>query len=320
MALVSVIIPCYNAARWVAEAVDSCLAQTYVPIEVIVVDDGSTDESVAILRRYGERIRLVTQANSGGNCARNRGFALSQGAYIQFLDADDYLLPEKIARQVRFLEETGADVVYGDWRYQFHEGNGHSWHGDINISAEQADILASLLRGWWTANLSILFRRQTVIDAGGWDESIKAGQDRDFFLSVAMTGDNIRYQPGCYSVYRRYGNVTVGTGNDQRFFRQHGVVLEKAELKLRLQEQLTQEYRECLAQSYFVIARGLFDYDFSAYRFYLRKAFNLSPSFTPPVPSTYLTLQRIFGYVGADLIASLKRKLLRWIGSFQITA
>src|ERR1700722_9877011 len=104
--LVSIIIPCYNAERWVQEAVESCLNQSYPNIEIIVVDDGSTDRSLEILRRYGPRIKLKSGPNRGGNVARNQGFALSSGRYIQYLDADDYLEPDKIARQVRFLDET----------------------------------------------------------------------------------------------------------------------------------------------------------------------------------------------------------------------
>ena len=108
--LVSIIIPCYNAEKWLTEAIDSCLNQTYSNIEVIVVDDGSTDGSLDIIKSYGNKIIWETGKNKGGNHARNRGFVLSKGAYIQFLDADDYILPEKIARQVDFLEQHVAQM------------------------------------------------------------------------------------------------------------------------------------------------------------------------------------------------------------------
>src|SRR5262245_30502130 len=94
--LVSVVMPCYNARRWVAKAIDSCLAQTYPNIEVVVVDDGSTDGSVEILEQFGSRILLEKGPNRGACHARNRGIELSRGAYLQFLDADDVSLPEKI--------------------------------------------------------------------------------------------------------------------------------------------------------------------------------------------------------------------------------
>ena len=203
--LVSVIIPCYNAERWIAEAIDSCLNQTYPSVEIIVIDDGSIDNSLEIVKSYGNKVIWETGENKGGNHARNRGFALSKGEYIQFLDADDYILPEKIARQVGFLEENDADVVYGDWRHRQHLPSGETFLEDIKISGAQEDILESLLADWWVSPACILFSREVVEKSGGWDESLRAGQDRDFFLSVAMDGARVAYQPGCHSVYRRYG-------------------------------------------------------------------------------------------------------------------
>jgi glycosyltransferase involved in cell wall biosynthesis len=88
--LVSIIIPCYNCEKWVRQAVESCLHQTYSNTEVIAVDDGSTDGSLEVLRQFLPRIRLEIGPNLGGNSARNRGFGLSAGEFIGYLDADDY--------------------------------------------------------------------------------------------------------------------------------------------------------------------------------------------------------------------------------------
>jgi glycosyltransferase involved in cell wall biosynthesis len=101
--LVSVAIPCYNADRWLRDSIDSCLKQTYRPLEIIVVDDGLTDKSLQILRSYGSKIKYKTGPSRGGNHARNRGFTLSGSECVQFFDADDYLLREKLERQVTFL-------------------------------------------------------------------------------------------------------------------------------------------------------------------------------------------------------------------------
>ena len=145
--LVSIIIPCFNCEKWVAQAVESCINQTYPNIEVIVVDDGSTDKSVEVLRQFLPRIRLETGPNRGGNAARNTAFKLSMGEYIQYLDADDYLEPDKISRQVQFLEETKADVVYGDWRYRRHfRDNRLSFLEKIQISGIGAISLARYYR------------------------------------------------------------------------------------------------------------------------------------------------------------------------------
>jgi glycosyltransferase involved in cell wall biosynthesis len=311
--LVSVVIPCYNAERWVGEAVTSCLQQTYQPIEVIVVDDGSTDGSAAILQSFGERICVESGPHRGGSCARNCGFLLSKGEYIQFLDADDYLLPEKIERQVIFLEETGADVIYSDWRHQYHQSDGAVVVGEIQISGVQNDVLESLLRGWWTAPVSLLVRRDIVIQCGGWDNQLAAGQDRDFFISVAMNGADIRYQPGCFSVYRRYGNVTVSTSNRPRWLENHQRVLEKAESRLVAAGRLSERYEQALAQSYFSIARNYYDIDRLKYKQMLKKTLSLHPGFRPNDSTFYRIIQQMFGFEIADKLASYKRRVLGYV-------
>ena len=242
--LVSVIIPCYNCKRWVREAVESALKQTYPNIEIIVIDDGSTDGSLEVLRAFGPRIKLETGPNRGGNSARNRGFVLSTGEYIQFLDADDYLEPDKIARQVEFLEETKADVVYGDWRYRIHlHDSSLSYLAKIEISGSSRILLllCCLVGG--------SRRPLCYIGGRGWsrrrvDETLRAAQDRDFFTSVALSGVNIQYQPGCCYCYRQYGAITVSSSNLGRWVENHRLSLEKSELALARSGRLTEEYRK----------------------------------------------------------------------------
>src|SRR2546421_12547046 len=101
---VSILIPCFNAKRWIGTAIQSALAQTYEPKEIIVVDDGSTDGSLDVIKSFGDSIRWETGPNRGGNVARNRLLALARGSWLQYLDADDYLLPDKIARQISFMQ------------------------------------------------------------------------------------------------------------------------------------------------------------------------------------------------------------------------
>src|SRR6516162_5899582 len=117
---VSILIPCYNAERWIAHAIDSALAQTWNEKEVIVVDDGSTDSSLDVIRGFKDRIRWETGSHRGGGAARNRLLELAYGQWIQYLDADDYLLPNKIAHQMGFIAANmGLDVVFGPatWEY-----------------------------------------------------------------------------------------------------------------------------------------------------------------------------------------------------------
>lgn len=112
MSLVSIIIPCHNSARWLAEALESALAQTWSTVEIIVVDDGSTDGSGAVAQGFAARgVQVVSQPNQGAAAARNTGLRQARGAYVQFLDADDLLAPDKLERQVRLLEAKGRDCI-----------------------------------------------------------------------------------------------------------------------------------------------------------------------------------------------------------------
>src|SRR6266404_2541964 len=112
--LVSILIPCFNAERWIAQAIESALAQTYIDKEVVVVDDGSTDRSLEIIKSFGDRIRWENGPNRGANVARNRLLELARGEWLQHLDADDYILPDKVEKQMEFISKNPeTDVVFG---------------------------------------------------------------------------------------------------------------------------------------------------------------------------------------------------------------
>jgi len=312
--LVSVIIPCFNAQRWLREAIDSCLQQSYPRIEIIVVDDGSTDNSLEIIKSYEDKITWETGPNRGGNHARNRGFALSSGEYIQYLDADDYISSEKIERQVLFLEETGADVVYGDWQYRQHLPDGTSFLRDGKFSGRpKEDILESLLSDqWWVAPVALLFTRAVVESCGGWDESLRAAQDRDFFMSVIMNGAKVVYQPGYYSFYRKHGKTTVSTSNKKVWLESHFLVMEKAEVQLAQLDRLSLNYRQALAQGYFLKYRNSRYVDYSRQLWILRKILFLYPEFKVENSAVYNFIQSHFGFLVAELIVIFKRRMKKY--------
>ena len=306
--LVSIIIPCYNSDRWIAEAIDSALAQTYSPREIIVIDDGSTDKSLEIIQSYGDRLIYQTGTNHGQSVARNKGFQLSKGKYIQWLDADDYLLPNKIQAQVAHLEATQADIVYGDWRHQYEETQPAKL-GEIKISGKQEDILESLLSGWWATPAAYLVRREIVRQIDGWDKNLRAQDDLDFWLRAAIAGAKFAYQPGCNSVYRRYGNVTVSTKNRQIWCDERSIIFSKSKDSLQANNNLTDKYKKALAKSYFALARGYFDLDRNLYKYHLNLAKELNPDFQPNESGLYNLYAKFLGFTLADYLASWKRKV-----------
>ncbi|MFT4115691.1 glycosyltransferase family 2 protein [Bradyrhizobium sp.] len=303
---VSIVIPCYNAERWVEEAVESCLNQRYPNIEIIAVDDGSTDGSLGILQRYQPRIQVATGPNRGGNSARNTGFSRSTGKYIQFLDADDYLEPDKIGRQVEYLERTGADAVYGDLRSRRHLADSRfSYMDPIWVSGAQEDIIASLLSFWVVNGGAILYRREAVERVGGWDEKLRAVQDTDFLMSVALSEAKIVYQPGSHFVYRRYGALTVSTSSLKRWLDNMCNYLAKSEASLLSSGRLTTKYRSALAIGYFETARACYRFDgWSSFTTssqtlndIIDKILKLAPDFKGKNESrAFLAVQSLFGF------------------------
>lgn len=310
--LVSVIIPCYNAERWVAEAIESALAQTYRPIEVVVIDDGSTDGSLGIIRRYRDRVKWESGPNRGGDAARNRGFQLSAGQLIQWLDADDYLLSEKIEREVRHLEESGADVVFGDWRHEYVDAHGGRRLGPV-VSAKTDDVLFGLLSGWWAASDAYLMRRWVVEVINGWDENLPAAQDLDLWIRACIVGARFTYQSGCYSVYRRHGSTTVSTRDRTGRLVMYGRVMEKAHELLESSGLLTSRYRQAMALSHFHVARNLYEADRDAYRRHVRMALELDPGFTPRESRLFNAAARVAGLAAAERAAVAKRRGVRAI-------
>ena len=313
--LVSVIIPCFNAEQFLSEAIDSILAQTYAPIEIIVIDDGSTDSSLEIIKSYDNRLIWQRGANKGGNYARNLGFTLAKGDYIQYLDADDYLLTDKIAKQVRLLQTSAADVVYSDWQHLVHQADGGSFLDQVRICGPKTDFLESLLANERWSNLApILFSRESVSQSGGWDESLKAAQDRDFLISVAIAGAKFVYQPGCDSIYRIPNKPTVSTACRLRWFEGHCLVMEKAEQRLLAQNQLNPQYKKALARAYRAIGREFLYYyydkpELDKYRYYaviLAKIRTLYPQlFFEVERNSYKVCLRLFGYKTAEKISYL---------------
>jgi hypothetical protein len=195
-ARVSVVIPAYNGARFIREAVDSALAQDYPALEVIVVDDGSTDGTTAILASYGGRIRMLSQSNRGCAAARNLGVAHARGRYVAFLDADDVWWPWKIRCQVQALEETGYRMVYSRfivWQPQADDsylsaermfsGEGIAHVSDCALVT--GCTYEALLKDCMVWTSTVLLERAALDEAGGFDEALELSEDYDLWLRLS---------------------------------------------------------------------------------------------------------------------------------------
>jgi len=201
----SLIIPTFNHARFVGAAIDSALAQTVSAFEIIVVDDGSTDETPAVLARYAARVRVLRQENRGLSAARNAGLAAAHGKFVSFLDADDVMAPTKLAAQLEVLERSHA---FG-WTYcdvlmeTVATGATARASERFGYASRALDgwLFPELIHGNFIPAIAPLVRRTALEVAGGFDERLTALEDWDMWLRLSLIAE-ARYTPAVLVTYR----------------------------------------------------------------------------------------------------------------------
>lgn len=176
-------------ARYLGDALDSVFAQTLQPAEVIIVDDGSTDDTGAVVERYADRIRYIRQANAGESAARNAAIRASTAEYIALLDADDLWMPDKLAAQIPVLEANPrVGLVCSDFAIEWPDGRRQDSYYAAHPRADD-DVFAAVFGGWSIPPSSVVFRRALVERVGWFDTSLVVGPDLHFFLRLADVCD-----------------------------------------------------------------------------------------------------------------------------------
>lgn len=199
--LVSVIIPCRNAAPWVADAIQSALAQTYSRVEVVVVDDGSIDGSREIIQSFDGRVRYEFLNHCSAPKTRNRGLELASGEFIQFLDADDILFPNCIARKIDVILREGADIVYSGGFFFDVEANQGNYESQAAPKPGRAEAVAHIITSTIVTTL-LMCRRACLEKVGGFDEQLVKGQEHDLLFRLAFEGFRLAYVPEALSLNR----------------------------------------------------------------------------------------------------------------------
>lgn len=219
--LVSVIIPAYNSAGYIRETLESVRQQTWPALEAFIIDDGSSDDTVAIALSFeSEQFHVIEQKNSGACVARNRGLSLSKGRYIQFLDADDVLSPDKIEQQVVILEKN-PDCMGVSPTVHFMDGQDYKHMSPreesfwIHDTDDPVDFLVRLYGGdgeRWMVQTSAWLTPNTITGKiGPWDERLLLDQDGEYFARAVLASKGIRTTGGT-NYYRRFtlgGNISA---------------------------------------------------------------------------------------------------------------
>lgn len=212
--LVSILIPAYNAERWIGDTVRSALAQTWPRAEIIIVDDGSRDESLRVAGQFAAKnVSVVTQENQGASAARNKALELCQGDYIQWLDADDLLAPDKIARQMEVAGQAASKrtLISSAWAYFMYSSNRAKfvptpiWHDLEPVEW----LIRKMGQNLHMPPATWLVSRELTDAAGRWDTRLSFDDDGEYFCRTVAASDGIRFVPEARIFYRVSGPGSV---------------------------------------------------------------------------------------------------------------
>jgi glycosyltransferase involved in cell wall biosynthesis len=309
--IVSVIIPVYNRSALLRRAVQSVLMEHSIKTEVIVVDDGSTDDSAAVGMSFGSSVRVISQRNAGSSAARNRGLAEARGKYVRTLDSDDWLLPEVTSAQVEKLELTGADVCYGDWRDAF-DGGDRFQTDELCSLGVMNDPVATLLTSKWCPPFCYLLRRDVVEKNGGWpsDISLKYTEDLAFILSMALNGCTFVHLPIDVGRYYHHSGPRDSRGNLLGWCDAARKIYLDAIAKLDATSSWTGARQEAMGGALLRLSKVYFGIDRQRFRHCIEVLRRVAPGFQPP-GSLYRRFVTAFGYEAVESILEIRRAFYR---------
>jgi glycosyltransferase involved in cell wall biosynthesis len=298
--LVSIGIPCYNSAASLRIAIDSALAQTHPATEVIVVDDGSTDNSLLLASAYGDRLVLRRSAHRGANVARNMILEEAQGEWVQYLDADDYLEPEKIARQLQ--EANGgeeADVLYS--RVWVQQGGDHQ--------ASDLDTSRDLFSQWLSWELpqtgGALWRRTALKELGGWRGDQPCCQEHELYMRALIAGLRFVHTPTPGAVYRIWSDETLCRKDPRLVIRVKTKLIDHLRSWMQQKKLWTPRHRAIAGRACFEMARTLARLNLKEAATYYRdrKRCGMIRLEGPAAPASYRLAHCVLGFAGSEILA-----------------
>jgi glycosyltransferase involved in cell wall biosynthesis len=305
--LVSILIPCYNAERWIAASIQSALDQTYPDKEVVVVDDGSTDGSLDVIRGFGDRVRFESGPNRGGNAARNRLVELSRGSWISFLDADDYYLPRKTEQQMAVVaSDPELDIVYSPLIELI------ELSGQMNPPAvTDGELYLDYIRWHPFSTIGMLLRKSALRDVGGWKADQPVCQEHELLLRCIVAGRRFKSLPEAVAVYRKVDGASISRRSPLRTLTQKMALTEKLEAYLTESGRLNEEHRQAISQARFEAARTAYAFDGGYALDLMQRVRRTQKDFRPrgaAAPFAYRVVFNLLGFKSAEAVAAAVRK------------
>ena len=302
--LVTIGIPCFNSARWLREAVESALQQDWREKEVIVVDDGSTDESLEILREFGAQITVVETPHRGSNFARNEILRRANGEWIQFLDADDFLLPQKISRQFSEANKgEGCDMIYSP---ALVDEAGKREESKLDL---RADIYGQWIAWQLPQTGGCLWRKEALERLGAWNEKMPCCQEHELYLRALKADLSFCHSPSANAVYRIWSDTTLCRRDPRLVVKVKTGLIDDLRAWMQSRSLWTAQHNEIAARACFEMARTLARFDLAEARTYHRerKVAGLIQLGGPAAPSVYRLSYLLLGFFGAEKLARVLR-------------
>ncbi len=306
---ITVGIPCYNAARWIAQSIQSALAQRDVEVEVIVVDDGSSDDSLAIAQEFDERVKVISGGHQGANHARNLVLQNATGDWVQYLDADDYLEPGKVITQLRESNDAqDADVLYSPVWIETWKGNSSS-RTTSEISTD-ADIFTQWIRWHIPQTGGCLWRREALKRIGGWKEGQPCCQEHELYLRALMADLRFKFTPSPGAVYRIWSEETLCRKDPLLVIRVRTELFDTLLAHLKSHRTLTDIHRREIGRACFEMARTFAKHDLAGAATYLAEQSRrgLIHVSGPAAPLSYRVVYSMLGFRAAERLARWMRR------------
>ena len=300
---VSIIVPAFNAAKTLGATLESAIEQSACRIEVICVDDGSTDGTLALAQSYNDKVRVLTGPNQGVSNARNRGIAESCGQWVVFLDADDLLHKDTLATRLAHAERVNCDVVICNWQEISDDQAKPPKKRSANVALIEQDPELAFASTAWATTAALMYRRALVDRIGGFRQDLPVIQDARFAFDAARAGARFGYSDHVGADYRIIEG-SLSRRNPVQFHRDILTNILQIEDSWRERKALSEARRDVVAATLNVASRGLFREGDQAYFDAVEALIRVAPRLSSHARIA-APLARIVGLANARRVLSL---------------
>lgn len=315
--LVSILIPAHNAEKWIGDAIRSAVAQIWPRVEIIVVDDDSTDGTLAVARQFEPQgVRIASQKRQGAAAARNKAFSLSRGDYIQWLDADDLLAPDKVARQMEVVRRgvSKRKLLSSAWApFMFRTSTAQFIPSPLWCDLSRVEwLLRKMGQNVYMQTATWLVSRELTEAAGPWDVRLLGDDDGEYFCRVLLASDGVRFVPEARVYYRTLGSDSLSCiGVCPRKIAAHWISMQLHIRYVRSLEDSTRTRAACLQ-----FLRDSLIYFYPEYPEIVSEAEKIAaelgqPLGIPRLSRKYSWIRALFGWQSAKSVQRMTKKI-RW--------